>query len=429
MAIEYVGGQTADLTDLAPANQTITFALTGGLASTPAAGDIVFVTYGSGSSGAVTDWAAKVVTTGYTLDAGIYANGTNDANLGVFHKIMGGSPDTNVVVAGRATTGLGVKIFISVFRGVDTTTPLDATPTTATSTTNGVVNPAAITPVTSGNWIVALGAAATNTTLRTFTTASVAYLSGFIQGNNAGTSYGVAAGTGYVTGQPAGVSYNPAAWALSTDSSNNTAAAATIALRPASTPITGTASGTLTVSGAASGASLIAGTASGAVDNAGASSGSAIIAATSSGTVDVTGASSGAALISAAASGAVDVSGASAGAVRISGAAVGSYTVSGSATGGLPFIFASASGTLTIGGASTGVARIAAAASGAVDTTGTSSGGTVITGTASSTYTISGRAGEGISRMRYGEIVVTAAYFGDIPVNVIAVGENVVLEW
>ena len=294
------------------------------------------------------------------------------------------------------------------FRGVDATTPLDVTTTTATGTGSGNADPAAVTPATAGNVIALFACSATDTIVRTYTPASTSYMSGFLQTNKAGPTYGIASGAGYVTGQSDGVSYDPAAWALSNYNSGNSWTAATLALRPAPPP-TGTASGTLTISGASTAA--------------------AVISAAATGASDVSGASVGAIMVSASATGSLDVSGSSVGAVVISAAAAGSYTVSGSATGGLPHITATASGTLTIDGASAGAAIIAATASGSLDTTGASQGGSVITGTASSTYTISGKSAEGISRMRYGEIVVTAAYFGDTPVNVIAVGENVVLEW
>lgn len=408
MAISYVGGQTTTITTIDPVNTTITFALTGGIASTPAAGDFVLLSYNNGLT-TNRDLSAVVTTSGYTLLADLHANDSFDANMAVFTKLMGGTPDSNVVVVGRPGSASVVIVHISVFRGVDASTPLDVTSTTATGIDTGNVDPAAITPITDGNVIAIFGSDGISTTARTFTTGSVAYMSGFMQASGAGSSQGTLSGTGYVTGQPANTSYNPAAWTISADGISNSWAALTVALRASIPPITGTASGTLTISGASVGA--------------------ATISATSSGALDVAGQSSGVTLISATASGVLDVSGVSVGSVVISAAAAGSYTVSGSATGGTPPITATASGTLTIGGASTGAAIIAASASGSLYEAGVSQGGTVITGTASSTYTVSGRAAEGISRMRYGEIVVTAAYFGDIPVNVIAVGDHVVLEW
>lgn len=409
MAIQYVGGQTAAITAVSPATQTVTFSLTGGTASTPAAGDLVLVLY-TASSTTDDNLSSKMLTAGYTQVSELYSNGTAyDANMAVFRKFMGASPDASLDIVGKNFATSGGIVQIAVYSGVDTTTPLDVTPTTVTGTGTGNTNPTAITPATAGNIIVALGNAAILSS-RTYTTATTAYMSGFLQDNNVGTVASSLSGIGYIPGQPAGVSYNPATWLVSSDSPNYSWASVTIALRAyVPPPITGTASGTLTISGASTGA--------------------AIIAASAYGALDVTGASTAAASIAASASGSLTISGASVGAVRISAAATGSYTVSGSATGGAPPITATASGTLTIGGTSTGAVKIRAVASGTVSAAGSSSGRAVITGTASSTYTISGRAAEGISRMRYGEIVVTAAYFGDIPVNVIAVGDHVVLEW
>lgn len=404
MAISYVGGLTVQNTALAPSTQSISLT-----SLSLANGDLVLVSYSLATSSSDADLSAKISTSGYTQVTELFANDSCASNMAVFRKTMGSTPDTDLVVVGRNTTSQGSTVVISVFRGVDGTNPLDVTTTTATGIDTGNANPAAITPASSGNVIVLFASSGTSNIARTYTTASTAYMSGFQQTNSSGSTLGITSGSGYVTGQSAGVSYDPATWAISVSSTTFSWTAATLALRAPSTPITGTASGTLTISGASTGA--------------------AIIAAASSGTLDVTGLSSGATLISATASGPLDVSGVSVGSVAISAAAAGSLDVSGTAVGGAPPVTATASGTLTIGGASTGAAIIAASASGSLDVTGVSQGGTIITGTASSTYTVSGRAVEGISRMRYGEIVVTAAYFGDIPVNVIAVGDHVVLEW
>jgi len=92
-------------------------------------------------------------------------------------------------------------------------------------------------------------------------------------------------------------------------------------------------------------------------------------------------------------------------------------------------IFGDAAGVLTIGGVSAGEVIFSGGASGVLVVGGSAIGGAVISASASSTYTITGRAGVNFSNMRYGEAIVQAAYFGDTPVNVITVGDHVVLEW
>lgn len=70
------------------------------------------------------------------------------------YKIMGGTPDTQVVVQQRATNiQAGI---LQVWRGVDTTTPIDATRTT-TAGASGMPNPPSYNPVTNGVLILAVG--------------------------------------------------------------------------------------------------------------------------------------------------------------------------------------------------------------------------------------------------------------------------------
>lgn len=58
-------------------------------------------------------------------------------NMRAFRKVQGSTPDTSITLTGSGCTG------VMIFRGVDTTTPEDATPTNS-----GTNNPAAITTVT-----------------------------------------------------------------------------------------------------------------------------------------------------------------------------------------------------------------------------------------------------------------------------------------
>lgn len=236
MAITYVGGLTAQITAVTPATQSISLTSLG-LAS----GDFVLVSYttAAASDGVL---SGKISTSGYTFVTELYGNGsTNDANMAVFQKFMGSTPDTSLVVVGKGSSSLGATVHVTAFRGVNSTTPLDVTPTTATGTGSGNTNPPAITPATSGNVIAIFGHSATSTTLRTYTTASTSYMSEFLQTNSAGSTYASTSGAGYVTGQSAGVSYDPAAWALSTDNAGNSWNAVTLALRPAPTPKDGSA--------------------------------------------------------------------------------------------------------------------------------------------------------------------------------------------
>ncbi len=227
MAISYVGGLTAGITAISTATQSISLTSLGLVQ-----GDLVLVSYSLSTVSSDANLSAKISTSGYTQITELFANDTNAANTAVFRKFMGATPDSSLVIVGKNTTAQGGTVVISVFRGVNTAVPLDVTTTTAVAIDTGNANPAAITPAKANNVIVVFANSATSLTLRTYTTASTAYLSGFQQVNNAGSTTGSTAGSGYITGQSAGVSYDPAAWALNTDSTNNSWNAATLVLRP-----------------------------------------------------------------------------------------------------------------------------------------------------------------------------------------------------
>lgn len=63
----------------------------------------------------------------------------------VFSKVMGGTPDTSIAI-----TAAFVSIVAHVWRGVDTATPMDVTPTTS-----GTYDCPSITPVTAGAHVIA----------------------------------------------------------------------------------------------------------------------------------------------------------------------------------------------------------------------------------------------------------------------------------
>ena len=87
--IEFVGRATASVTSSAY-NLSLT-ALTGGIASAPAEGDIVIVINTIVNT---TNGNPGVGTAGYTEVADLYRSDSNDTNLSTNYKIMGASPDT-----------------------------------------------------------------------------------------------------------------------------------------------------------------------------------------------------------------------------------------------------------------------------------------------------------------------------------------------
>ena len=116
----YVGGQTASFAGKTTAT-TVTFALTGGLAAVPAAGDLVIVSY---AVGATSDVALTIKNsaggTDYSLvDSELYQNDDYDANLRVAYRFMPGTPETTLSLSGTGDIQFAGAYVIHVFRGVD----------------------------------------------------------------------------------------------------------------------------------------------------------------------------------------------------------------------------------------------------------------------------------------------------------------------
>ena len=155
--IQYVGGQVASTVGVT-SDWTVNFALTGGLAATPAAGDYVIVAYAVSFN---TDRDISIASPGDYVSIGTdtYANDTNDTNAEVFAKFMGGSPDTSVTLTQTGNVQAAGTVYISVWRGVNIATPMDVAAVVLSGIDTMLADPGSITPVTSGAIIVAIGAA------------------------------------------------------------------------------------------------------------------------------------------------------------------------------------------------------------------------------------------------------------------------------
>ena len=120
--------------------------------------DLVIVAYAIGDNDGV-NFNMAMVTTGYTEVADLFADDTQDLSLGVYWKVMGGTPDTSAAVDGLGGTDAAVAAVCMVFRGVDTTTPMDVMPTTATALNTMHPDPPSINHNNpSGVWTVIAGA-------------------------------------------------------------------------------------------------------------------------------------------------------------------------------------------------------------------------------------------------------------------------------
>lgn len=228
----YVGGQTNASNGSATAI-SVTFSLNGGIsgdiATTPQAGDVVVVCFTVAST---VDRAMVVnSSTGvaYTNAVELYANSTFDTNLCVAYRVMPSTPDTGITFPSGtfATTDAGAYT-ISVWRYIDTTTPLDVVSTTTTSATSALAIPPAITTSTNGSIILAASAAAHNGGADTFSSAQLSFF-GSSGGNSTNDS---TVGVGAFRKDVAGT-FTPTVFTFSqADSTTFSSAAATIALRP-----------------------------------------------------------------------------------------------------------------------------------------------------------------------------------------------------
>lgn len=145
MAISLIGTPQASA-PINGGNATLTFSVA------PQEGDVVYVW---GGHFARAGSGVGPSTAGYTE---LFLNTATNCWFGVWRKVMGASPDSNVVCQGSGNTADAAGYACFVLRGVDRT-PEDVALTSATgSSTNP--NPPSITPVRADAWILALAASA-----------------------------------------------------------------------------------------------------------------------------------------------------------------------------------------------------------------------------------------------------------------------------
>lgn len=222
MAIEFVGASTA--TGASGSFNVDLTALSGGIASAAAEGDLVIVATGFVQT---SNLDPGVSTSGFAEIADLYANDTRDANLSVSWKIMTSTPDTSVACNGSGSATNGAAAIAYVLRGIDPATPLDVTATTATSNNSAVFNSPSITPVTSGALVLSIGlgtGAAADTTITAPT--------GYSDQSNVSTDPGNAVIIGVASKAWTSGAEDPAAWTGVTTSTSDSWAAVTVAVRP-----------------------------------------------------------------------------------------------------------------------------------------------------------------------------------------------------
>lgn len=233
MPITFVGSHVG--THAATSAQTVNFSnLRDASNNTPTLqeGDLVLVAF-ENSTNNVDRTDAQMTPSGYTaIGTGRYENDSNDSNFLVSRKFMGPTPDTSVAIPASNATTAGVAYAIYVFRGVNQTEPMDATPVYTGNINTGVANAAAIVPVTAGAWIVVFGGAAVAagavfTNPAGMSTTTNHFRSATITTTTTDANIGGAIFTGWTSG-----SYDPAAFGGSTSTNTGSWSAATLALRP-----------------------------------------------------------------------------------------------------------------------------------------------------------------------------------------------------
>lgn len=230
--IQFVGGAVAGKVGATSGNSTIALnsGLTGGIASAAQAGDFVLAAF---ATGALSDRTLVITdgTNNYTLvGSELYSSASGiDTNLRVAYKFITSDTDTTFGPT-QSNDDAGVMA-VYVFRGINTTTPLDVTPTTATASFNQRPDPPAITPVTPGAFIVAIGAGGGLLSPDPFEQNFGGTLKGFIKQFQTDTN-NAAMSLGYKDDWVSG-SYDPPLWNFSSNPVANTVASMTIALRPA----------------------------------------------------------------------------------------------------------------------------------------------------------------------------------------------------
>jgi hypothetical protein len=229
MAIEFVGsyswGSTGDFAVVPSGTYTQTIGrIQGGIGFSIAEGDLLVITYQNQTPG--TD--DPVAVTGFTQHATQFLPSNPSCNVQVFYAIAGATPPTSVTVTGHSETCLYSGI-LSVWRGVDQTTPFDVSATIYTINAQDIDAPA-ITPANSGALVLSLYANGYGGDVNTPVQPSgMEMVCSTIRANVSGyrTKQAIAIYRGWTSG-----SYDPGTWEGGDDASSyRKAAAITMALR------------------------------------------------------------------------------------------------------------------------------------------------------------------------------------------------------
>jgi len=226
----YVGGTTGGGTG-ASYNVSLNGTLTGGSGSSPQQGDLILVCAGHGGTASSAPTCSGNTSGAYQpVHAALYSNDTWDTNMRTFYQFAGATPDTTLTIGRTNNTTYGGATAVHVWRGVDTTTPLDVTPSTNSANNQSASrpNPPSHTPTTADAIVIACGTGMQTTAGSAFTIPS-----GMANGQSAFFDGSTSdCGTFMSSLDWTSGAYDPAAVTGGTTSTNGSHASATFSLRP-----------------------------------------------------------------------------------------------------------------------------------------------------------------------------------------------------
>ena len=230
--IEFVGGNTAIKAGATSGDTTIALdsGLTGGIAAAVSNDDLVIAVFARGGSNVNRTLSITDGTDPYTLiDSELYsADSARAVDLRVAYKFVSGDTSTTFGPTGNASDGGAMAVY--VFRNVSQSNTLDVAAVPATGNNTVKPNPAGITPITEGAYIVVVGAGTHGVDTQTF---SASDLTDFLTVTGLDT-YDITIGVGQKIDWTSG-EFNAAEFTFSgSDGTGYAWAAMTIALRPAS---------------------------------------------------------------------------------------------------------------------------------------------------------------------------------------------------
>jgi hypothetical protein len=222
--ILFVGSQTFN--PELPGSITITN-LTGGIATTPSAGDLIIVVVAPSEVIAV-DETFSITTSGYTKVCDLYANYTYDAQLAVFYKRL---TSAETVIGLDVDDEIEANVIVYVLRNTNSTSPLDVATQTVTGSP-ATPDSGAITTVTNNSLVIAVGCAAGGGTFGSATRLTIltvpSGMADFVRRGGNIIQIAIAS----ILRETAG-SYDPPTFGGGSTASGTSYCAATLAIRPA----------------------------------------------------------------------------------------------------------------------------------------------------------------------------------------------------